>query len=139
MLRGDPGKLGQVLTNLIVNAVDAYKGVKGRSREIGVAITEHQACLEIRVSDQGCGIAPEQRERIFEEFFSTKAWGEGTGLGLSIARDIISNFFGGTISVESELGRGSTFILRFPPSSPETKGHSVSPEPPHDGPDEHLL
>ncbi|MBI3303429.1 MAG: hypothetical protein HYZ72_15305, partial [Deltaproteobacteria bacterium] len=52
--------------------------------------------------------------KIFEECFSTKPLGEGTGLGLSIARDIVTNFFRGTLSVESVLGQGTTFIVRLP-------------------------
>jgi two-component system NtrC family sensor kinase len=77
-------------------------------------VAEDSDCLEIRVSDQGCGIPPENLGRIFDEFFSTKALGEGTGLGLSIIRDIVTNFFGGTVSVESVLGQGSVFLLRLP-------------------------
>jgi signal transduction histidine kinase len=131
LLHGDPGKLGQVLTNLIINAIDAYKGTDGG--EVRVDVLESAASLEIRVRDHGCGIPSENMGRIFEEFFSTKALGEGTGLGLSIARDIVTTFFGGTIAVESAPGQGSEFILRLPQ---ENKGEqtglsvvAVSPAP----------
>jgi signal transduction histidine kinase len=112
---GDPGKLGQVLTNLIVNAIDAYKDLTGG--KISIEVAEAGAFLEIWVRDQGCGIPYENLERIFEEFFSTKPIGEGTGLGLSIARDIITNFFGGSISVASIPGHESVFTLRLPQTS----------------------
>jgi signal transduction histidine kinase len=111
---GDPGKFGQVLTNLVTNAIDAYKGAEKNGGEISIEVTEVNDTLEIAVSDWGCGIAPEYIEKIFDELFSTKPVGEGTGLGLSISRDIISNFFGGTIAVKSALGQGTTFILRLP-------------------------
>jgi len=114
ILHGDPGKLGQVLTNLSVNAIDAYKEAGKDSGEIRLEIDEDGDILEIRVKDQGCGIPPENKEKIFDGFFSSKPLGEGTGLGLSIAHNIVTNLFDGTISVESEPGEGSTFILRFP-------------------------
>jgi len=113
-LHGDPGKLGQVLTNLVVNAIDAYKDAGKEGREINVEIAEDGEVLEIRVKDQGCGIPGENKEKIFDELYSTKPLGEGTGLGLSIARNIVSNLFGGTIRLESQVGQGSTFILRLP-------------------------
>ena len=114
LLYGDAGKLGQVLTNLISNAIDAHKLAGRREGEIRVAVRDDGEVLEIRVIDQGCGISPEHIDRIFDEFFSTKALGEGTGLGLAIARNIISRFFEGTIQVESILGQGSVFSICFP-------------------------
>ncbi|MBI3801132.1 MAG: GAF domain-containing protein, partial [Deltaproteobacteria bacterium] len=123
---GDPSKLGQVLTNLIVNAIDAYKDLMGG--EIYVDVAEAGGGLEIGVRDHGCGILRENLERIFEEFFSTKPIGEGTGLGLSIARDIVTNFFGGTISVESIPGQESVFTLQLPRNSKEKKVLSPRPE-----------
>ena len=113
---GDPGKLGQVLTNLMANAIDSYKDGNAATRTIEVAVADDGNFLLIRVSDHGCGIAPTHIERIFDDFFSTKPLGEGTGLGLSISRDIITNFFAGTIAVESALERGSVFTLRLPRS-----------------------
>jgi signal transduction histidine kinase len=114
ILYGDAGKLGQVLTNLISNAIDAHKLAGRREGEIRLDVRDHRDLLEIRVIDQGCGISPEHIDKIFVEFFSTKPRGEGTGLGLSIVRNIISQFFEGTIHVESLLGQGSVFLLRLP-------------------------
>lgn len=114
ILAGDPGKLAQVLTNLVSNALDANQAAGRQGSEIAIELRDSAEVLEIRVRDQGPGIAPEHVGKIFEEFFSTKPIGEGTGLGLPIARDIISNFFHGTISAESELGRGSVFTVRLP-------------------------
>jgi signal transduction histidine kinase len=127
VLYGDPSKLGQVLTNLVVNAIDAYKEAGTPGGDIRIEINEEPQLLEIRVRDQGCGIANKNRDKIFDELFSTKPLGEGTGLGLSIARDIITNFFGGTIQLESVLGQGSTFLLRLPRRhSPQTQ-HAPMP------------
>jgi signal transduction histidine kinase len=114
MLHGDPGKLGQVLTNLVGNALDAYKDANRRGGDIMIAVNEEGEELEIHVKDQGCGIPAEHLDRIFDDLFSTKPLGEGTGLGLPIARSIMTNYFGGSIRVESVVGQGSTFILRFP-------------------------
>jgi two-component system, NtrC family, sensor kinase len=118
ILYGDAGKLGQVLTNLISNAIDAHKLAGRRAGEIRVDVRDGGEVLKIRVIDQGCGISAEHIDRIFDEFFSTKAFGEGTGLGLSIARNIISRFFEGTIQVESTLDRGSVFSLCLPRRTP---------------------
>lgn len=128
VLHGDPGKLGQVLTNLIVNAIDAYMGMNRDGGEIRVEVTEDRDCVEIRARDQGCGIPHENIGKIFDEFFSAKSLGEGTGLGLSIARDIVSNFFAGTISVESVQGQGSVFTLRIPRNRKRDKTRSTSGE-----------
>jgi two-component system, NtrC family, sensor kinase len=118
ILYGDAGKLGQVLTNLISNAIDAHKLAGRREGEIRLDVRDHRDLLEIRVIDQGCGISAEHIDRIFDEFFSTKALGEGTGLGLSIARNIISRFFEGTIQVDSTLAQGSVFSIRLPYRAP---------------------
>jgi signal transduction histidine kinase len=117
MLFGDPGKLGQVLTNLLSNAIDANRDAARSNGEIRIKVREEKRCLVISVQDQGPGISPDDMTKIFDEFYSTKPTGEGTGLGLSIARDIISNYFKGTISVSSVDGEGSTFTLELPRSA----------------------
>jgi len=112
-LYGDPGKLGQVLTNLITNAIDAYEDPVVGEGVIAIEVVPADGCVEISVEDRGCGIAPENLLRVFEELFTTKPPGKGTGLGLSIARDIIADFEG-RISVTSSPGAGSRFVLWLP-------------------------
>jgi signal transduction histidine kinase len=68
--------------------------------------------VQLRVTDNGSGIAPDHMTRIFEPFFTTKGEGHGTGLGLSIVRNIME-LHNGSIDIESELGKGTTFILTF--------------------------
>jgi C4-dicarboxylate-specific signal transduction histidine kinase len=114
MLKGDPAKLGQVLANFITNSIDAYKAADKERGEIRIEVGGNDTMLELHIADHGCGIPQEHLTRIFDELFTTKPVGEGTGLGLSISRDIITNFFGGTITVESAVGQGTTFTLRLP-------------------------
>jgi len=104
-----PQKLNQVFMNLLVNAAHAIE----RHGAIRVKTFSEGGNIVVCISDTGKGIAPENLTRIFEPFFSTKEVGKGTGLGLSISYDIIKNH-GGVISVESEVGSGSTFTVRLP-------------------------
>ncbi len=108
----DPGRLGQVLMNLLINASQA--GAEGDPQlEVCVATRYREGWLELNVSDTGVGIAPEHRRRIFEPFFTTKPAEKGTGLGLSICRDLIETM-GGTITVAAGPVRGSVFSIRVP-------------------------
>lgn len=75
--------------------------------------------IEIMISDNGTGINAETQKHIFEPFFTTKEAGKGTGLGLYISRNLLDEI-GGTISLESEVGRGTTFTVRF---NADTVGH----------------
>lgn len=107
-IKGDLNQLQEVFINLLINAQQATPeggkvSVKTRNYENRVA--------EITISDTGCGIAPQNLKKIFIPFFSTKK--EGTGLGLSICYNIIRNH-SGTIDIESQLGKGTTFIIRLP-------------------------
>jgi signal transduction histidine kinase len=80
--------------------------------------------VAIEVRDTGCGIAPEIRARIFEPFFTTKPVGQGTGLGLAICHEIARSL-GGEITVESAVGKGSTFCVSLPvhaPAAPPARG-----------------
>ena len=131
VLRGDPSKFGQVLTNLLGNAMDAYKDTGKSGGDIHVAVVEDAEGVELRVRDFGCGIPRENLEKIFDDLFTTKPLGEGTGLGLPISRDIVTKFFRGTMRVESIVGQGTTFILRFPrqsqrPEKWETGDHEAA-------------
>jgi signal transduction histidine kinase len=77
------------------------------TRELGDAV-------EVRVRDNGTGIAPEVRDKLFQPFVTTKPTGEGTGLGLSISYDIVTQQHGGTIEVESREGEFTEFTIRLP-------------------------
>ncbi|MBO4827784.1 MAG: HAMP domain-containing histidine kinase [Prevotella sp.] len=82
--------------------------------EISVAVKAEGANLIISIADNGEGMTEEVKQRLFENFFTTKPMGQGTGLGLGITRDIIENKHGGTISFESTEGEGTTFTLTIP-------------------------
>lgn len=111
-----PGEFNQVILNMLVNAAHAIGDVVGDGGKGRISVTTRQQgeWAEIRISDTGGGIAPEIRAKIFDPFFTTKQVGKGTGQGLSIAYDIVVHKHGGTIALESEPGKGSTFIIRLP-------------------------
>jgi signal transduction histidine kinase len=107
-------RLGQVFLNLLLNAVQSLPARCRDDNEIRVILrapAPDRVVVEVR--DNGAGIGPQIRDRIFEPFFTTKPVGIGTGLGLSICLDIVTSL-GGTIAIESEEGRGSTFIVDLP-------------------------
>jgi signal transduction histidine kinase len=120
-LFGDPQRLGQVLTNLITNALDAYRETPAGGGLIRIVAGPEDGNVVIRVSDDGPGIHPEHLQRIFEELFTTKPPGLGTGLGLSISQGILSDCFGGRIEVDSEIGRGTTFTITLPVRRPRAE------------------
>ncbi len=113
-----PGKINQVLSNLIVNASHAIKDVvdktPGEKGKITFTTHSEEDYIEIRVQDSGTGIPKEIMTKIFDPFFTTKDVNKGTGQGLSIAHSIIVDHHKGTIECESELGHGTTFIIRLP-------------------------
>lgn len=119
----DSAQIEQVLLALTMNAIDAMP--RGGNLWVSAAPTADGRQLELRVRDDGCGIAPEILSQIFEPFLTTKESGHGVGLGLAISRGIVERH-GGTIEAQSELGRGTTFIVRLPlqagaaePATPE--------------------
>ncbi|MGE0682795.1 MAG: ATP-binding protein [Candidatus Binatia bacterium] len=103
----DEEKIRRVLMNLLINAADAVNG-NGR---VEVAVSASGPEVEIRVSDNGCGLSPEEQAKIFEPFFTTKE--KGTGLGLAIAKKIVEGH-GGRITAASMPGQGTTFIVTLP-------------------------
>jgi signal transduction histidine kinase len=108
--------LSQVWTNLIDNATDASpEGTK-----IEISTWSEPGCLVVCIGDHGSGISPEVLPHIFEPFFTTKPQGSGTGLGLEIVHRIITQKFGGTITVESEPGN-TRFIVRLPMNAPDAE------------------
>jgi two-component system NtrC family sensor kinase len=111
----DRQQLQQVFLNLLVNAVQAM-GEHG-TITITTRPADDGAAAEVVITDSGCGIPPDLIDRIFDPFFTTKPGGTGTGLGLAIAYGIVTRHHG-TISVESEVGKGTTFIIRLPAAAP---------------------
>lgn len=123
-VRFDPDRLDQILVNLLVNAHDAMPdggrivvrttnvGPRHRSLRPGSPLRK-SGCVRLAVSDTGVGMDSATRERAFEPFFTTKPRDQGTGLGLSTVLGIVEQT-GGTIEIESRLGRGSTFIVDLP-------------------------
>ncbi len=114
---GDSTHLQTLFLNLITNALDAMpKGgvltIKTRQR-LPPPPSKEERWLDIAVTDTGIGITEESKKRIFEPFFTTKKMGEGTGLGLAICEKIIKEH-SGRIEIESEVGKGSTFLISLP-------------------------
>ena len=113
VIRGNRTALAQLFNNLISNAV-RYTPAGGTVR---VVLSPAPGEVEVRVEDSGIGIAPEHLEHLFEDFYrapNAKSFSEnGTGLGLSIVRQSVQ-MHGGTVRVESELGRGTRFIVTLP-------------------------
>jgi PAS domain S-box-containing protein len=103
------GKLNQVFMNLLLNASHAIE----MTGEIVVRTWSQDKNIYVSISDTGCGIPEDIRNKIFDPFYTTKEVGKGTGLGLSIAYDIVRKH-NGEIRVESSVGKGSTFTIRIP-------------------------
>jgi len=110
-IQSDRGQLQQVFLNIINNAIDALE-TEGMVR---ISTSRQEKFLRVDITDNGCGIPPETMKHIFEPFFTTKANKEhkGTGLGLSITYGLV-NKLGGTISVDSTVGQGTTFTVLLP-------------------------
>jgi signal transduction histidine kinase len=111
--------LGRVLLNLLGNAFYAVRqrqksGEAGYQPTVRLSTRQQGNSIEIRVTDNGTGIPAEVQAKIFQPFFTTKPTGEGTGLGLSLSYDIITKGHGGSLSVESQPGQGTTFSICLP-------------------------
>jgi len=122
LLEGDPGRLEQVLVNLVINARDAMAGGGGT---LAVTVETEGPEALLRVRDSGIGMDEATKARVFEPFFTTKPPGKGTGLGLSTVYSIVDTA-GGRITVESAPGEGTEFCVALPLSAPQLE---PAPEP----------
>lgn len=124
VVRGTPGKIDQVILNLITNAIQAME--HGGTLEVSAHVQDPHVVVVVK--DSGEGIDPSIIGRIFDPFFTTKTIGEGTGLGLSISYSIVKQH-GGDIEVQSQMGVGTTFTFTLPLVSVQASDH---PEGRHD-------
>ena len=127
-----PGECNQVFLNLFINAAHAIGDkLADKSTQKGT-ITVATRCdgnwAEIRIGDTGTGIPKESHARIFDPFFTTKEVGRGTGQGLAIAHSVITEKHGGTINFETQIGRGTTFIVRLPISGESSSSKGAESE-----------
>jgi signal transduction histidine kinase len=118
MARCLPGEFNQVILNLIINAAQAIaetaqEGDAARGT-ITISTRRDGEWAEIRIGDTGTGIPEAIRSRVFDPFFTTKEVGKGTGQGLAIAHSIVVDKHQGTITFDTETGKGTTFIIRLP-------------------------
>jgi two-component system NtrC family sensor kinase len=116
IIAGDEAQLQQVYMNLISNSIDAI----GKDGLIKVKSRRNEGNITVSITDDGPGIPPDQLKKVFDPFFTTKHKRKGTGLGLWICYSIIEKL-GGNISLESEVGKGSTFSISIPIVIPEEK------------------
>lgn len=114
-----PDQIKQVILNLIINGAQAIETAHrssdpGKLGQITIRTRQDNERVEIQVSDTGCGIPDEIRERVYDPFFTTKEVGKGTGQGLTIIHNIVVKKHGGAIDFTSESGKGTTFFIRLP-------------------------
>lgn len=122
LMMGDPVKFDQLISNLLLNAIDAInERVESRENEIEIHVTRHDQEISISFSDTGVGIPAANRHKIFDPFFSTKAPGHGEGLGLFIVWNLLK-MLGGRVSVDTQYRTGARFLISIPTVS-TGKGH----------------
>jgi CheY-like chemotaxis protein len=127
MVDANESWLGQVFLNLIINAAQAIPEGQWETNRITIKTgTDDTGGALIQISDSGSGIPGEALAHIFQPFFTTKPVGVGTGLGLSICHRLVTDM-GGTISVDSELGRGTRFQVRLPPAQAAKMKRKLTP------------
>jgi len=128
MVTLDRNQMQSVLLNIIINALDATDpgGSITITTNIGISTSKPgQKGIEILCTDTGCGIPPENLNRLFDPFFTTKEVGHGTGLGLSVSYGIVERH-GGTIWVQSKVGKGSTFKVWLPTEEQSERNENIS-------------
>ena len=122
VIRGNPGKLQQVFTNLILNSRDS---ILNEGSITLTTICDYSGDVVVEVSDTGSGIEPENLGKIYDPFFTTKTVGSGTGLGMAVSYGIVQEHLG-TIEATSELGNGTKFRLAFPTALIQENRRAVS-------------
>jgi signal transduction histidine kinase len=124
-MEGDADKLRRVVINVIANALDALEESATASPRVELAAGDNLAGTEVwlRIRDNGPGIDPETRAKLFDPFYTTKR--QGTGLGLALSRKVVESH-GGSLEVESSRGAGTEFVLSFPKEQPRPGGAAAT-------------
>ncbi len=115
----------KALMNIIHNAFQALQDLDERAREVLIRTARRPDGIEVAITDTGPGIDPERREKIFQVFYTTKK--DGTGMGLPVVRRIVEEHYG-TVSLHSEVGKGTSFVLFFPFDEAEEGENRESPD-----------
>jgi signal transduction histidine kinase len=119
-----PGPLGQVITNIVQNAV--IHAFDGRTHgTIRITARQVDSSIELTIADDGIGMPAEVLSRIFDPFFTTRMGQGGSGLGMSISLNIVTGVLGGTLQAHSEPGLGASFVITFPQDPPQSPGPEV--------------
>jgi len=125
----DSQQVRQMLVNLVQNGIDAVEGTACGEVVVSAALSVKGDTVHLRVSDNGCGMPPDVIKEIFTPFYTTKELGKGTGMGLSIVYGVVK-MHAGDISVESDPGKGTTFLVRLPaeclPAREEPHGRAAN-------------
>ena len=123
-IRADPMLFGRAVSNLVENALRFTP----KNGSIQIALSEHDGDFEVAVNDNGCGIAPEHLPRVFDRFYRAEPsrGSDGAGLGLALVKSIV-DLHGGSASIQSEMGRGTTVRLTFPAVSQRDHGSVDEP------------
>lgn len=111
---GNPVKFSQLVTNLVLNAIDAYENVKRKTKNVEIRLKKVNSNVRFEVQDWGSGIREKDLPKIFDPFFTTKSPGKGMGMGLSICKDVVEKDLHGKCTVESKRGFGTNFTIEFP-------------------------
>lgn len=122
-LTGDAIKFGQIVANLVANAIEACETKNSDNKNVVIGLCQDNQKITLSVTDNGCGVAPEILSKIFLPFFSTKKEsGRGLGIGLASTKNLVEKDFGGEITVASCLGQGTEFKVCFPKNN-ETRNN----------------
>jgi signal transduction histidine kinase len=122
---GDPHELQQVALNLLLNAADACD--ERKQGRVTVSVTRTGDEVVLAIADNGIGMSPENQDRCFDIFFTTKPVGEGSGMGLAVVHNIVTNH-GGRIEFTSAPGQGTTFQVFLPGEAVPGAAPSTAPE-----------
>jgi signal transduction histidine kinase len=125
-LRSFPGPLGQIITNMVANALSHAFDEHSRLAQIRIiaVLNDDRDWVHLTIEDNGKGIAPEHLKKVFDPFFTTRLGQGGSGLGLHIVHNLVTGIMGGKIIVESQLQKGTRFIMKLPVNAPQLNHQS---------------